>query len=113
MKNLKLLRKNQNLTQDELCLALKIPKPTYAHYEAGRSEPPQATLIKLANYYGCSIDYLLGHQTKGLIYTNDLTETQSAFVKKVITLDDSTINKLEGALIRIEEENANPWNIRG
>lgn len=113
MKNLKTLRTSANLTQRELAEKLKIPKTNIGHYEIGVSQPSIETITKLADYFGCSIDYLLGHQTKGLIYTNDLTETQSAFVKKVITLDDSTINKLEGALIRIEEENANPWNIRG
>ena len=111
--NLKNLRKDKNLTQKQVATELNIATPTYNHYESGRYEPDLKTITKLADYFGCSIDYLLGHQTKGLIYTNDLTETQSAFVKKVITLDDSTINKLEGALIRIEEENANPWNIRG
>lgn len=111
--NLKKLRAISGKTQQQVADETNLTQFTYSNYENGKTQPDLQTIIKLADYFGCSIDYLLGHQTKGLIYTNDLTETQSAFVKKVITLDDSTINKLEGALIRIEEENANPWNIRG
>ena len=110
--NLKILRKSASLTQRELAEKVGIPKTTYAHYESGRRESPHTTLIKIADFFGCSIDYLLGHQTKGLIYVNDLTETQASFIQKLIALDDSTINKLEGALIRIEEENSNPWLAR-
>lgn len=112
MKNLKIVRKSSKKTQLQVAKDLNIPVTTYATYEQNKATPPTKKLIEIANYFNCSIDYLIGHRTNSLIYVNEVTKTQSAFIKRVLTLDDSTINKLEGALIRIEEESANPWTIR-
>lgn len=38
-----------------------IPYPTFAKYLSGMSECPAKNLIKIANYYGVSIDFLLGN----------------------------------------------------
>ena len=50
-------------TQVEVAKAVGISQPTYNQYERGRAEPTLSTLIKLAEHFGVSIDYLLGRQT--------------------------------------------------
>lgn len=57
---LKELRKEAGLTQKELANALGINSVTYLHYEKEQHEPPLALLADMAQYFGVSVDYLLG-----------------------------------------------------
>jgi len=59
--NLKKLRTEKGLTQEELSKNLNINRATYAHYETGRREPDIETLKLLAKYFNVSVDYLLGN----------------------------------------------------
>lgn len=54
------LRKERNLSQAELAEALQVSKACISMIEIGRNEPTAITLIKYADFFGCSIDYLLG-----------------------------------------------------
>lgn len=54
------LRKDANLTQDELSNILKINKHSISSYERDKSEPPDTIKIAIAKYFNVSIDYLLG-----------------------------------------------------
>ena len=59
---LKDLRKNRNLTQFQLSQALNIGQATIAAYENGSREPHINSLIAYANFFECSVDYLLGRE---------------------------------------------------
>lgn len=59
---LKELCKAKGLTQKEVSLKTGIPVNTYSNYERGDREPKLATWQKLADYFGVSIDYLIGHE---------------------------------------------------
>ena len=59
---LKELRKNRGLTQKELSERLKIGQATIAGYENGSREPHIYSLIAYANFFECSVDYLLGRE---------------------------------------------------
>ena len=39
---------------------LQIAQPSYIRYENGSSEPSLENLVKIADYFDCSADYLLG-----------------------------------------------------
>lgn len=58
------LRKNKNLTQQDVADHLKISRSTYAQYETGRREPDFNTLQTLADFFGVTTDYLLGQTDK-------------------------------------------------
>ena len=60
MENLKRLRIERNITQMDLALDLGLPPSTYQQYESGAREAGYDTLIQLAEYFGVSIDFLLG-----------------------------------------------------
>lgn len=60
MKNLRLLRKASNLTMKQLGEIINVSESTISMYETGKREPDQKTLIKIANYFNVSIDFLLG-----------------------------------------------------
>lgn len=58
--NLKELRKLNKLTQRQVAERLKISQPSYIRYETGKSEPTLENLVKLADLFDVSVDYLLG-----------------------------------------------------
>lgn len=54
------LREEKGLTQEELAKILGISRATLASWETGRREPDFETTSKIAEFFGVSIDYLLG-----------------------------------------------------
>lgn len=62
MKKLKELRGDK--TQTEVANALNLARATYGTYESGTRQPDHDTLCRLADYYGVSVDYILGRESK-------------------------------------------------
>ena len=60
MEKLPELRKEINISQSTLAKELGIAQNTLSQYESGKREPDNETLIKLADFFNVSIDYLLG-----------------------------------------------------
>lgn len=58
--NLKKLRTNRGLYQKDIAKILGIAVSTYSYWENGTNEPDQKSLVKLADYFGVTVDYLLG-----------------------------------------------------
>lgn len=56
---LKEIRKKRSITQLKLALDLNISQNTISRYETGKREADYATLIRLADYFNVSLDYLL------------------------------------------------------
>lgn len=54
------LREDADLTQDKLVQQLGMHKTTYTNYEQGKRDPPFSFIIRLASFYGVSIDYIAG-----------------------------------------------------
>ena len=54
------LREDHDKTQQDIADILGTSQTMYAHYERGSNELPLRHLLKLADYYGVSADYLLG-----------------------------------------------------
>ena len=57
---LKDLREDRDLKQKEVAAFLGIDQRVYSNYETGKREIPTHLVIRLAEYYRTSIDYLLG-----------------------------------------------------
>ena len=54
------LREDHDLNQTQVAKMLGMSQTGYSKYETGENDIPTAVLIKLARFYGTSIDYLLG-----------------------------------------------------
>lgn len=57
--NLKKLRKEKGLTQLGLQMKTGIEQALISKYESGERVPPTETLMKLADFYGVSMDYIM------------------------------------------------------
>lgn len=55
------LRNKRNLTQDGLANRVGISRAALSHYEKDRREPDYDTLVKLADFFDVTTDFLLGH----------------------------------------------------
>ena len=58
------LRKAQKKTQQDVANYLSVSRQCYNRYETGARECDYNTLIRLADYFGVSVDYLLDHTPK-------------------------------------------------
>lgn len=65
MNKLKELRKQKGLTLVELGKKVNLANNTLSQYERGIREPNISMLIKLADYFNVSVDYLIGREPKG------------------------------------------------
>ncbi len=59
-KRLSALRRDADLTQDDLAAILNINRHSISSYERNKSEPPDDIKIAIAKYFQVSVDYLLG-----------------------------------------------------
>ncbi len=60
MYRLRDLREDRDMTQKQVANIIGMSQTGYSKYETGENDLPTAVLIKLAAYYGVSIDYILG-----------------------------------------------------
>lgn len=56
------LREDCDKTQKEIAALLGIDQRVYSNYETGKREIPVRHLIVLADYYGTTIDYIVGRK---------------------------------------------------
>ncbi len=54
------LREDKDMNQTQIANYLGMSQTGYSKYETGEHDIPTAILIKLADYYNVSVDYLLG-----------------------------------------------------
>lgn len=64
MNKMKELRTKMGISMREAASRLSMPYTTYVNYEKGAREPNSETLILIARFFGVTIDYLLGKETK-------------------------------------------------
>lgn len=57
---IKILRKERNMTQDELAKAIGVVRTTVAGYERNAISPANDKLLLLAKFFGVSADYIIG-----------------------------------------------------
>lgn len=72
---LKELRTEKRMTQDDLGKVMNVSKASISLYEKNERTPDQATLIKTADYFDVSLDFLLGRSDKRHYY--DLSEKET------------------------------------
>lgn len=64
MVRLKELRKEKGISQLRLATELNTSQNTISRYETGEREPGIDELIKIADYFNVSVDYLIGRTDK-------------------------------------------------
>lgn len=99
------LRKCKNLTQEEIGSLCNVGKATISNWENNLTDPPIEIIIKLANYFGVSIDYLLGND-KNLPDT--ICKVNQALREAGLVNNDETLKEEE---IRLALDQARQYKI--
>lgn len=92
MKNLKSLRQQKKLSQQKLADYLQLSQQSIYKYENGLAEPDLDTLIRMADFFDTSVDYLIGYsdyERKVQPYTEShLSETELEHMSAYRTLPE-------------------------
>lgn len=59
---LRLLRKEQDLSQEKTAAEIGVGFSTYRRYETGERVPDADVLVRIADFYGVTLDYLVGRE---------------------------------------------------
>lgn len=93
---IKKLRKARGITQAQAAKDLDLPQKTYCNYERDEREPNSTVLVKLALYYGVTVDYLLGFMPKNEesppLIGND---ERKAFEKRLESLSTKSLEEID------------------
>ena len=71
---LRYLIKQSKSTQKEIATALGLSQQRFNYYANGQREPDSETLCAIADYFGVSVDYLLGREETPVPETRDGSE---------------------------------------
>lgn len=93
MENLKKLRIEANITQSQIADDLGILQSTYSNYENNKYETDIPTLLKIADYFDISMDYLCNRKYSSKI--GYIPKDKVDLVAEVISLDEAQAKKVE------------------
>lgn len=108
MNRIKELRTERGITQADLAKILKISDRAVGYYENGDREPDYSTLLKIADYFDVSIDYLLG--ASDIKKPNESKNTDKEFVafyegyKDLDDADKEILKATLGAFVRAKKK---------
>ena len=90
---MKQLREEKDLMQQEVCSALGLEQSTLANYENNLRVPKTDILISIANYYGVSLDYLVGRTNNRFDNSKRHPKDLNKFLEQAeIVFDGDTYN---------------------
>lgn len=104
------MRKAKGITQIEFAKVFNIAKGTVGNWETGKREPDNETLLRIAEYFNVSVDYLLGREDKQKEPTVNINDGQldDELVRLLCQLDDTQAQRardfVRGLLASREDE---------
>jgi len=100
IKNLKKLRTEFKISQQQLANAIGVSQQSVNKYENQDVEPDIAVIIKIADYFSVSIDYLVGRKMSPDFVVSSLTKDEKYILSRF-----KTLNKKEKDIIKLLIEN--------
>jgi transcriptional regulator with XRE-family HTH domain len=81
---LKKLRKDKHLTQAQVAERIGVTASMVSSYETDIRLPSYEVMLRIADVFGVSVDYLLGRQEKRLLDISELTEEEATAVTNIV-----------------------------
>ncbi|MCH5158666.1 MAG: helix-turn-helix transcriptional regulator [Clostridiales bacterium] len=72
MNRIRELREDRDLRQIDVALATEIDQKTLSNYETGKTNPDSYAIIRLADFFGVTCDYLLGVSERNIYNASDI-----------------------------------------
>lgn len=86
MDNLKKLREKKKMTQTRLSVEIEVSQEIISHYEVGESKPNIDNLMKIADFFNCSTDYLLNRTDNPTMIDNITNDETNNIIYKYNSL---------------------------
>lgn len=87
MNRIRELREDRDLRQIDVSNAINIDQKTLSNYETGRTNPDSWAIIKLAEFFGVTCDYLLGVTDRNLKNTNDAIDELEEIKRRIESVE--------------------------
>lgn len=107
------LRENKNIFQKDLANILNVEQATVSQWENGKRIPDSETLIKIANYFNVTVDFLIGNDKKGITTFKEQEMKEKEILKKLLVkngymkededLSNEELNKIMKFIIQNKE----------
>lgn len=107
---LKEIRESKKISQLKLANAIGVGRTTITNYETGVSSPDIDTIIRIAQYFNCSVDYLLGFSNEQMFQPipvevkEELTDKQKELLSLIKNMDNDDVNKIIGYAFSLSEK---------
>ena len=98
MNKIRELREASGKQQKDIAIDLGVSQPTVSDWENGRKIPSAKSTSKLADYFGVSIDYLLGRDEKdppALVFESGHSKDAIEFAKEYADLTAEDWEEIE------------------
>ena len=88
MNTIRKLRLERNLKQSDLALILNVKQNTISNWETERTEVDRESTLKLADFFGVTVDYLLGREKPTISNTEKVMEFPKPKIQDEVELND-------------------------
>ena len=99
-----MLRRQARLTQQALADQFHLSQQTIYKYENGHAEPDIETLKQFANFFGVTVDFLVGNEPLPKELELDFTADEKTMITKVRRLSPDVRNALRAFIDSMTEE---------
>jgi transcriptional regulator with XRE-family HTH domain len=111
--NIKRLRKEQNMSQEDLASKLNIARPVISNWERGIGEPSTSQLARLAQILKVSLDVLVNNETDGkcvAVIDTSMLIKRPAIIKEIVEkFDEIIVPQVVIDELNNQKDNAKPW----
>lgn len=90
------LRKQNNLTQDQLASLLKVSRQSVSKWESNITYPETDKIIRISQIFDCSIDYLLNdkiEEPQAKEIKSDINSVQEQVISQNVTSQESEVKR--------------------
>lgn len=104
MNNIKKLRQEKGLTQKQLAKEVHITQTAVSQWELGKTAPDKQIANKLADFFGVTLDFILGRTTErtSSYYASNINDSNFVQGNGTITVGENSTSSCEEAeLLRI------------
>lgn len=104
MKNLRIIRKKNGITMKELGEKLDLAESTISQYETGKRQPDNTTLMRIAEFFGVTTDFLLGKTSDAALNIKDERDIAKKLDSILAEMNSQDAMMFDGEEIEMDEE---------
>lgn len=113
------LRSSRKITQDELAKVIGVRRPAISGYETKNQQPDFERLFKICDFFGVSVDYMLGRtdlptcsNTKSIFHFSADAKSLAAIYDRLSPINQAILMERASTLMDVEENDEKELSIK-